>query len=92
MTEQLGWETLKAVLAPGQLLEALVVEHREFGLFMDTGHGYSGFVPLPEISDKAPIRPADFPPVGARIPVVLVDFNDRHQQLWLSARLASERD
>jgi predicted RNA-binding protein with RPS1 domain len=73
-------------LRPGQLVDALVVEHKPFGIFVDIGEDELGVVVITMIEDDSTIPNPQLPPVGSRIEAVFLGYSGPGRQPRLSLR------
>ena len=73
-------------LSPGQLVNALVVEHKPFGIFVDIGEDELGVVVITMIADDPTIPNPLFPPVGSRVQAVFLGYSGPGRQPRLSLR------
>lgn len=88
MSKSYDWKITKQHLAVGQQLAALVVDVREFGVFLDLGEGLApGFMVFPEVSGQPLSKGSEhWPVVGQSVRVEVLQFDDSNQQVRVSRR------
>jgi predicted RNA-binding protein with RPS1 domain len=73
-------------LSPGQLVSAIVVEHKPFGIFVDLGEDELGVVVITMIKDDSTIPNPPFPALGSQIEAVFLGYSGPGKQPRLSLR------
>ncbi|MFK7906869.1 MAG: S1 RNA-binding domain-containing protein [Chitinophagales bacterium] len=71
----------------GDLVEGIVIRHRDFGIFLDIGEeGVSGLIEIVHFLDKESMDPSNYPVIGSKIAGVIISFHDDNRQIRLSVR------
>ena len=86
------WQRLKARLSVGDAIQGTVIQHHQFGVFLDIGVGFLGLVEIMQFKE-APARMTreEFPPLGSTISANVIWFDDENMQLKLSLRPSDYR-
>ena len=79
-------EKLLETLEPGTELEGTVRSVRDFGAFVDIGHGVEGLVHVSELSWERVANPADVLQPGQRVRVIVKKVDRQTGKIGLSAR------
>jgi ribosomal protein S1 len=81
------WAHLKSDVHIGDILHGKVLAHWPFGIFVDIGRPFVGLIEIVNLRERGQrITPTEFPPLGAGIRAVVVDFTDHNHQVRLSMR------
>lgn len=70
----------------GQLVRGTVVEHRQFGLFVNIGEPELGLAVITMLEDEERVPGPDMPPVGQEVDAVLPGYSGPGRQPRLSLR------
>jgi predicted RNA-binding protein with RPS1 domain len=79
-------QKLLETLEIGQTLEGTVRNIREFGAFVDIGHGVDGLVHVSQLSWDRVEKPEDVLTLGQRVKVVVRNIDEETGKISLSAR------
>ena len=70
----------------GQTLEGIVRNIRDFGAFVDLGHGVDGLVHVSQLSWDRVEKPEDVLTLGQKVKVVVRNIDEETGKISLSAR------
>ena len=79
-------QKLLETLEIGQTLEGIVRNIRDFGAFVDLGHGVDGLVHVSQLSWDRVEKPEDVLTLGQKVTVVVRNIDDETGKISLSAR------
>lgn len=83
------WRATRESLVVGQKVVGTVVKRMPFGVFVDIGQAFPGLVLAPSLDPAGtPMRPEEFPALGARLEAVVVGVPEDRHQIALSCLLA----
>lgn len=81
------WNETKNYLKPGTKLKGVVTKHFHWGIFVTLpGIQFQGIVELKDFKDKITTASSEFPAVGSSVDVVVLEFKEQGQQIWLGMK------
>jgi ribosomal protein S1 len=83
----LAWSSLQDEIRCGSRVRGRVLAHQPFGYFVALPKGNLGLVEIVSIKEPGePVSMFDYPPLGADVDAVVLDFTEHNRQVRLSAR------
>ena len=82
-----AWQDTKSSLQVGSLVSGKVVARRQFGVFVDIGHGFPALILVVKLkdADKTPYTLMDmYPAMGDTVEARVYAFVDHNRQIGLS--------
>jgi ribosomal protein S1 len=84
--DDLAWESIKNKYKIGSFIRGRVVQHMQFGIFLDIGEPeVKGLIRIVDFVDEGEMREDLYPAIGATVGGVIYGYSEEGRQINISA-------
>ena len=76
MNKRSEWERIISSIKLGDKITGTVTSHKAYGLYLDLGFSFPGFVDRLNIIDEEVVSEENYPPIGSMVTGVVLSFQD----------------